>query len=264
MKKIIFVVLFLSGCASFYGLTEDEYKQRSREYREIEKYTTCLSFQEYNDIIDYKCSYNLKAELYSIYVDTDYPKNIGVGFDEFFEKHPCSFYTPEVILETAKIFSKRCPLGSPSRYSDFIEKMDELIIHNAKSVLKEKQKKEEEKREIRKADKMAATEKKYGKKFCSEPMLNVYILRNQTIPSNCLVHSDELVFRASQQIKDGTLVSVAYPQYFRNLLILKNETDSNLISGQNVPAGVFIGQGNYTYTTVLGATATVSKLKRLE
>lgn len=256
MKKILFAALLLSGCASFYGLSEEEYQQRNSQYEEVKEYTNCLDFGSYNDLLN---------ETYSIEKEVPTGEMGAYGSiykTEYLEKK----YTFEDILNTAKSNRKNlCENVNLDHHKRTFEK--KLISYVQSEIGKQKTKEEEQKlKEENQAfqKKMATTEKKHNKKFCPEPMLNVYILRKMAIPSNCLVYSDELVFRASQQTKDGTLVSVAYPQYFRNLLIVKNAKDSNLISGQNVPAGLFVSQGNYTYTTVLGATATVSKLKRLD
>lgn len=256
MKKIISIILFLSGCAYPYGLSEEEYKLRKSQYEEVEKYTDCLDFGAYNELLN--ATYDIEKD-----VPTGEMGAYGPIYKvEYLEKK----YTFEDILNTAKLrgknLCKHVPWPDRKNYFKYDLRYDVTEKIAKKKIKEEEQKLRDE--NLARERKMAATEKKYGKKFCSEPVLNVYILRNMPIPSSCLVYSDNLVFRASQQTKDGTLVSVAYPQYFRNLLIVKNKKDSNLISGQNVPAGLFIGQGNYTYTTVLGAPVTVSKLKRLE
>ena len=250
MKKILFIVLLLSGCASFYGLSEEEYQLRRSQYQKIKEYSPSMTFDGYLRYVDKPYSDYLAEQTCSL--EFSYRNEFDMDKEKkCVQSKKRLVYTYENLLEYAQ---KR------NRYYD----IDAMMLDNTRETEQNMIDQQRENEVVEQQKKMAATEKKYGKKFCSEPMLNVYILRKMAIPSGCLVYSDELVFRASQQTKDGTLVSVAYPQYFRNLLIVKNAKDANLISGENVPAGVFIGQGNYTYTTVLGATATVSKLKRLD
>ena len=254
MKKIVFIVLFLSGCASFYGLSEDEYKLRRSQYSEILKYTSSMTFDWYLEHVDKPYSDYLAEQTCSLEFSYRNVSDWGEKRENCIQSKKKLVYTHANLLELAQ---------KGNRYYGVYD-LDEMMLAKTREIERNRINKEWENRVAKRQKKMAAAEKKYGKKFCSEPALNVYILRNEAIPSNCLVYSDELVFRTSQQITDGTLVSVAYPQYSRNLLIIKNNKDSSLISGQNVPAGLFIGQGNYTYTTVLGAPITVSKLKRLD
>lgn len=238
-KTYVFAAAFLlSSCAALYGLSEEEYTKRKKLYEEFYKYTDCLTFGEFSDYLSPK----------KIYYYGSVRTRPAYSFDD--------------LIGAAKI-AGRC---------DYIRSTREYFYGNLKRYLEEKEfkkkQKEEENRRIAKEKEqnriMKNDEKKYGKKFCSEPVLNVYILRNAAVPSDCMTYSDNLIFEVSQQVQDGTLVNVAYPQYMRHLLITKNKKDSVLVTGQNVPAGIFIGQGNYTYTTIFGATNTVSKLKRLE
>ncbi len=246
--------LLLSSCAAWYGLSEEEYAVYTEQYNEVKKYNHLLTFENYIHVINHPYSEGLKDTLCAI----DYQiaaKGEWVNLNT--KKCPAEKYEKNIqyedILETAKA-GKMISLYS---VEDIIETRKDKELEAARQQWELDKKKEQDRL-------MKKYEKKYGKKFCSEPLLNIYILRNMAVPSDCMVYSDNLVFEVSQQIQDGTLVSVAYPQYIRNLLIAKNKKDTALVTGQNVPAGIFIGQGNYTYTTIFGATNTVSKLKRLD
>lgn len=254
-KTYVFAAAFLlSSCAALYGLSEEEYTVYTEQYNEVKKYNHLLTFEDYIYVINHPYSEGLKDTLCTI------DHQIAAKGEWF------------------NLSERRCPAEKYEKniqYEDILEtaKAGEMIsLYSVEDIIKTRKDKElEAARQQWELDKkkkrdrlMKNDEKKYGKKYCSEPVLNVYILRNAAVPSDCMTYSDNLIFEVSQQVQDGTLVNVAYPQYMRHLLITKNKKDSVLVTGQNVPAGIFIGQGNYTYTTIFGATNTVSKLKRLE
>lgn len=120
----------------------------------------------------------------------------------------------------------------------------------------EKEKKKEEDKKKQKEQELKNMTKKYGYPWCSRR----YLFFSQ---DKCMEDVDGYAFRVLQQIPDGTLVSfIKSPDYM--FFIPKNSKDASLADGSPIYDGLFAVDGTYQYISVLGATRTVKRVKRLK
>lgn len=110
--------------------------------------------------------------------------------------------------------------------------------------------------------------KKYGKPKCPNNLSNQVIstlLGQSDLSQNCIHYLDKGWLFIFQQDLNGTLTyskDIFGPEPFF-IYIVKNNTDSKQVDGAIVKGGLFEVIGRHTYTTILGASKTVYKLKRL-
>lgn len=102
--------------------------------------------------------------------------------------------------------------------------------------------------------------------FCANSDIGWYFISAQNVPTKCLLKIRPYETKVIQQTPDGTLAFFPAPHGFSSVtfLISKNKTDVDLVDNMNIPGGIFVREGNYTYQNVLGSSKTVIKLKRIE
>lgn len=238
-KWTILIFSILAGCAQYYGLSKQEFTRRQHLFSQVRQYTQCLNFQDFNRFIN-------------------------------------SGYTIKDIVDTVrKNPSPLCYYDLSGKYSRKIEYQLQLLIEKKKQILyKQLQQKEEdenrrkeEERQQRKKARLYQIENETGYRFCTPDTFDYYLTAQKQIPQYCLLRFGFFPLEVDQQTPEGTLVSIpfSHSKYggYRRVFITSNPIDRELFTGQFVPQGAFIGQGNYTYTTILGGSNTVSRIKRL-
>lgn len=241
MKKTwaTFVFGILAGCAQYYGLSEQEFNRRQRLYLQVKQYTQCLNFQDFNRFIN--SGYNIKDIANTV------------------RKNP----------------SPLCYYDLSGKYSRKIEYQLQLLTEKRKEALykqiqqkeEEETKRREEEKQQRKKARLYQIENETGYRFCTPDTFDYYLSAQKQIPNYCILRFGFFPLEVDQQTPEGTLASIpfSHSKYGgnRRVFITNNPIDKELFTGQFVPQGAFIGQGNYTYTTILGGSNTVSRIKRL-
>lgn len=102
--------------------------------------------------------------------------------------------------------------------------------------------------------------------FCANSDIGWYFISAQNVPAKCLLKIRPYETKVIKQTPEGTLALFAAPHGFNSVtfLISKNKKDVELVDNMNIPSGVFVREGNYTYKNIFGASKTVIKLKRIE
>lgn len=241
-KYLIALVIFVSGCASMYGLDKETYDARKNEYNNL-----CNARENYQSELADK--FQLKGKCLWFY---QYNDLINKG------------YAPEVI---AQVMEKTSPyLDFNTHYAiDLLE--NDIKVQNAKIKRATKEQEIDKAREQKVAEldkQLVLISKQYNKSFCENYNFFKYMVSKNTPQNNCMVLIDEGTFVVIQQIDKGTLYG-SYNKFFdRTIMIERNDADSSLVDGSPNQQGLFEVKGNFRYSNVLGVNKTITKLKRLE
>ena len=258
--KNVFLMMFcfvFSGCAVFYGMTEVEYQEKRSQYEEIKKYTNCLTFSGYDDLL--KSGYNHVGYKQNGYYVENYSEYVHYKYED--------------VVEVAQKI-KMCPtnlIWPWARNSYFKQQLQKHVAardEQESQIESEKEQKALEELQKQSLEKhLKELETKYKVNMCrNKKSLAYYLFHNESFPSDCafeiLTGSLEMV----QQLPDGTLVRPS--NTFNNvLLILRNSKDSAITGGiydrGYIPYGLFKGAGMYEYTNLRGIQIKAIKLKRV-
>lgn len=234
-------------------MSEEEYEEKYLQYIETKKYTDCLTFSGYNDLLESGYS--------------RYPQYIDPGRSKY------THYQYEDVLEVAKKI-KMCPsnLIWPWERNHYFKQ--QLIEDISKRVEKEnrfeaekRKQKQEEREKQATAKHLKELETKYKVNMCRDKKSPAYYLfNNKPFPTDCAFEILNGSFIMIQQLPEGTLVRPS--NTFNNvLLILKNPKDSKITDGIYdkgfIPWGLFQGAGIYDYVNLRGVRTKALKLKRV-
>lgn len=285
LKFLIFSIFFISGCASFYGLTEEDYLNRKKEYEEIQKYTDCLSFYKYVSLVhskwsvkdllyDIESNKNILLEAFSkepkIFDSNDIGFEISIEQDVVNELNEKT-YTPtyETILNFAKNDKSCSNETGVQKNRKFMELFENSVKNNIVKVSLEETSKYKKELLQNEKKQINAIESKYNTKFCSSKSGVHYIVTKQA-PSNCMFEIPFGALRMIQQLPQGTLVatSIDITPFEGIALIIKNSIDSsvegNIYDKGYIKGGFFKGKGSFEYTNITGIDKKVIKLERIE
>ena len=251
MKYLGLCFLFaLTSCAIF--KTNEELVKVNRKYSDVNAQISNNCFLFYNLYIKETDSYSANWEPRTTLI---YDKGLGYMLSED---------TEDMIFDKLLAASEACKIEYPEkseRVKDIILQMKarrEAYIKAKEEKLADEKAKQKriEKEKLAKKQQMKDMEKQYGYPWCSPSHL--FFTQDK-----CMDSVAGMWFHVLQQLPDGTLVSfIKDPSYV--LFISKNSKDSSLPDEYPIYDGLFAVDGIYQYTSILGSTRTVKRLKRLK
>lgn len=233
MKKLAvsFVILSMSGC-SFLSDMKDTIMPSYRCYDVGKSEQRCL-------------------------LEKDYDALVAKGYTED--------YIGTLVKETTYGVRNKCNTEKLS--GEFIEVCSLSVIEDTEKTYKRNKSRQEAQQAAadEHTETLNAIQKKYNKPFCAATELVSYAFAKKAPPQNCLLLVGAGHLTVLQQTKAGTLVNMQVTQYEdATYFIVSNSKDSGAVDNQRLDAGVFENIGTFQYSNVLGATRTISKLKRIE
>jgi len=234
---ILLFSLLLTSCAikaADYGLSEEEFNARKKQF-----YSICQGQER-------KCS--PPSSYY----------NSSLALEDFLNNYDKYNKYPVDLLQEA--------LSKPALGTNYASVNGDFWDHIKKISKERVEKKIAAEKEIAKEREKAAEKyrlsKKYHKPWCDE---------DDSSGTNCLFTIHSYTWTVLQQTHDGTLISKRYrvglSHHTSRLvrLIVRNNSDSSLPSGDWVPGGIFELTGEpYQYITPRGTVKMGVKSKRLE